>query len=59
MSKQVKRPKKSLINFRGSDADRSVFEKKAKKHSRGNVSEWLRTAGINYSPRTKESRTGS
>lgn len=42
--------KKPLTNLRLSDEDRSLIEAKARQYTKGNVSAWLRYAGINHTP---------
>lgn len=39
-----------LINFKASHKERSVIAARAKKFAKGNISGWLRYAGLNYVP---------
>lgn len=55
--KKLKKPvkvKPRLINLKVPNADLALIAKKAKKFAGGNVSLWLRHAGINYVPRSKD-----
>lgn len=54
----VKPKKKNLINFKATDLEMTLIQKKADKYAGGNVSEWLRYAAIQLDPRASD-LTGS
>lgn len=49
------RPNKSLINFKVSRPDRRELTTLAKRYAKGNLSQWLRIAGMLFKP-TKTQR---
>jgi hypothetical protein len=49
LKKMVKQELKP-INFKCADSDREKIVEKAKEFTKGNVSEWIRHAAMNYSP---------
>lgn len=54
---QLKRPKKekpTLINFKVVKSDLKAIEARAKKFAGGNLSLWLRHAGLKYTPKRKD-----
>lgn len=55
--KKLKKPVKAkpkLINLKVPNADLALIAKKAKKFAGGNVSLWLRHAGIHHVPKSKD-----
>lgn len=40
----------SLLNIKVSPEDRKLLVRAAKKHANGNISAWLRTAGMYFKP---------
>lgn len=56
-SKAIKKKPKdptTLRNFKTTDAEWKEIKAKAKRFARGNVSNWLRYAGMNFTPRAKD-----
>lgn len=49
-----KKPKPPLITFKVTEEEKELLEAKAKKYARGNLSHWLRHAGLNHEPAPKE-----
>lgn len=47
----MKKAALKLINLKVDSKDRKAIEAAAKKYTGGNVSEWLRLAGIQYKPK--------
>jgi hypothetical protein len=55
-TKSKKKPVKSalqVVNIKLTPATRALLIKKAKRHTEGNLSEWLRLAGLAYIPKTR------
>lgn len=52
MKRRTKEPKSqlSLLNLKVTERDRKAFNARAKEYANGNVSAWLRMAGINFRP---------
>ncbi len=55
MAKKKKSPKKldgalKLINLKVSDDDREKMRARARRFGTGNLSQWLRVAGLNFKP---------
>lgn len=51
-----KKSDKVLINLKTALAEKKSLEANAKKYADGNLSEWLRLAGLNYIPKPKKAR---
>lgn len=49
-SVKQKSSKLSLLNLKATDEERHIFEKAAKRYTKGNVSAWLRLAGRRFRP---------
>lgn len=52
--KNLIREKMILQNFKATPTDIAKFQDLANKYARGNVSAWLRHAGLNYRPKKSE-----
>ena len=52
--KSIERPKTKLRNFKTTDAEWTAIRANAKKYANGNLSLWLRYAGMNHIPRKKD-----
>lgn len=46
--------KRRLINLKANREERNAIKANAKKFARGNVSEWVRYAAINFKPRSED-----
>ncbi len=49
-----KKPKRTLLNLKVTDAQRKVMTANAKRFADGNISEWLRVAGVKYKASKKD-----
>ncbi len=52
--KSLLKPKKTLMNFKATQAEIKVIEANALKFAKGNVSAWLRHSAMNHKPTKKE-----
>lgn len=53
--KQAIKPKKdNLINFKATDLEMNLIQRKADKYTGGNVSEWIRYASIQLEPKQSD-----
>lgn len=46
--------KPSLITFKVTPAEKEALAEKARKYCKGNVSRWLRLAGVHFTPTKRE-----
>jgi predicted DNA binding CopG/RHH family protein len=49
-----KKPKLKLMNFKVSEADIAAIKRKAKRHTGGNISTWIRYASTQLTPKKKD-----
>jgi hypothetical protein len=50
----IKPIKSEMVNVKLTKAERKLLQMKADKYTGGNVSEWLRYAGMNLDPRAQD-----
>lgn len=49
--KKTRRVSMSLLNIKVTDRDKKLLVRAAEKYARGNLSEWLRFAGMTFRPK--------
>lgn len=56
MNKKVQTEKVERVNLKLKKEDLIQLKKKAKRHTEGNLSEWMRLSGLKYVPKTGKSK---
>ncbi len=54
IGKKTKKPKRTLLTFKVTPAQHEVMIAHAKRFADGNISEWLRVAGVKYKGAKKD-----
>lgn len=52
--KALDKEETTLLNLRVTVSEKAELEAKARKYAKGNLSAWLRIAGLSYEPRKSE-----
>lgn len=52
--KKTKKNAPVLVNFKMEKADIKLMVSKAKKYTKGNISQWLRFSSVNHVPKRKD-----
>ncbi len=56
---KIKSPITKIVPVKTTEEEKVILQKNADKYTEGNLSEWLRLAGMNYNPKASDSKSNS